>query len=93
MAACCSARNLLPATHNIKYDADFAEHQSLGFVQLAQSAWNASWNEPQHMGGHQRHRTRTESPGKMAEDVRDHELYRSPEAGAQVRILPGGTTR
>jgi hypothetical protein len=51
--------------------------------------WNASWSQPQHTGGHRRHRTRTESPGRTPEGVGDHDLHRSPEAGAQVRILPG----
>ena len=32
---------------------------------------------------------RTEGPGRTPEGVGDYEIYRSPEAGAQVRILPG----
>ena len=69
--------------------ADLTEHESLEIVLGGHSAWNVPWIEPQHTGGHERHKTRTESPGGTWEGVHDHEIYRPPEAGAQVRILPG----
>ena len=89
IAACCLVRELPLATFNIKDYADFAEHEGLELVHRGHSAWDVSWSEPQNTGGHQTHRTRTESPARRREDRGDHEIYRSPEAGAQVRILPG----
>jgi hypothetical protein len=44
-----------------------------------------SWSGPQHTGGHRRHRTRIEGPGRTQEGAGDHEIYRSPEAVFTVR--------
>ena len=51
IAACCIARELPIATFNIKDYADYAEHEGLELVHRGHSAWDVSWNEPQHTGG------------------------------------------
>jgi len=70
--------------------ADSAEHEGLELVLTGRSSWNVSWSEPQHSGGHQRHRTRTESAGRTAKGARDATAtgVRKPEAGA----APAGGT-
>ena len=65
------------------------KHEGLELVHRGHSLWNSSWNEPQHIEGHQRHKSRRESPGRIREGGRDPGSYRCPDAGAQVRILPG----
>jgi hypothetical protein len=53
------------------------------------SSWNVSWNELRHTGGHHGHDRRSEDPGRTSEAAVDLAVDRTPEAGAQVRILPG----
>jgi hypothetical protein len=38
-----------------------------------------------------RRKTRIESPGRTPKGARGHDIYRSPEAGAQVQVLPGAS--
>ena len=46
-------------------------------------------DELPHMGGHQGHDRRCQGPGRTPPAAADLGVDRTPEAGAQVRILPG----
>jgi hypothetical protein len=82
-------RGLLPrprsslATFNVKDCTDFAEYDGLKFIRWRSQSWNHSWTEPQRTGGHQRHETRTERPGRAPKGVGDHEVYRPPRRSRQ----------
>ena len=94
IAACCLVRELPLATVNLK---DYRLRRARTPRDRPMRTLRVECLvEPQHTGGHHRHRTRAEGPGRTPEGGGDHVAIRSPAAGAQVRILPGdcrGTTR
>ena len=51
--------------------------------------WDHAWDELQDSVGLQRHARKPIGPGRSLEAPRDLGVDRPPEAGAQVRILPG----
>jgi hypothetical protein len=80
-----------PSAHDVQHQELRRLHRSRGprSRPMRTFAVESLVERPQHTGGNHRHRTRTEGPGRTPKGVGDHEIYRSPEAGAQVRILPG----
>jgi hypothetical protein len=89
IAACCLVRELPLATLNIKDYADFTNTRASN-----SSSKDTRRGMPRGTDHSTREATRDTSRERQAqlrtpEGVRAHDIHRSPEAGAQVRILPG----
>ena len=52
-------------------------------------SWDGSWDELQTLGGRRGPERPSKGPGRTLGDAAAHAGSRPPEAGAQVRILPG----
>jgi hypothetical protein len=88
IAACCLVRELPLATLNIKDYADFTNTRASN-----SSSKDTRRGMPRGTNHSTREATRDTSREQQAqlrtpEGVRAHDIHRSPEAGAQVRILP-----
>ena len=89
IAACCTARELLLATLNIKDYAEFAEHKvSNSSTEDTQRGMSRGTNHSAQEVTRDTGREQKAQVGRQ-KAFGDHDVYRPPEAGAQVRILPG----
>ena len=90
IAASHIARDLPLATLNIKDNVDFAESTkaSKSSTEDGRRGMPRRTNHSTQEGTRDTRREQ-KSQGRTPEGAGDHEIYRPPEAGAQVRILPG----